>query len=202
MRADDPFLLLTTNRGYAAGEPRPFLWKDGTTASSAELLLGTVLVGLSLLGAWFVIKTWSDARALDRDPVLVQGKVSQMWVTGGKKGRTYHVLCEYDVATGSGPLTVRREVHLRETPFYQLQTDGPITVKYCRSNPANYRVEGQVPGWPFDDGRAVLFALAVLACVAVVGCINLWAWWAWRRPPRAGTPVVILYLNDRNHTML
>jgi hypothetical protein len=144
MQADSRFFLFILFRGErrnpAGGSPRTL--PDGTSVSSAELLLGLALVLLSLLGTWHVLKGRSDALALERDPVVVQGKVLGLWVTTGK-GAAHRVRYEYSAATDNGLLVQRQETNVPEKYYLRLEVGGPVPVVYCRANPAHHLLESQ-----------------------------------------------------------
>lgn len=173
------YQLFIASRRYNAGNSAPFIVKHGLIASRSELLLGLFLVGLSLIGAWYSCKCRADFLALEQDPVVVEGQVLKLWATG-RKGRTYHLLCEYPVQTDSGASIVEREVCVRQETYGQLRVGEPVVVRYCRADSANFLVEGQVSR-VFSSAGALVAALIVLGLVALLGCINLWEWWATRR---------------------
>jgi hypothetical protein len=185
MQADDRFVYFVffrVQRRNSAGRSLRFL-KDGTTVSGAELLLGLALILLSLLGTWYVLKGRSDALALERDPVSVQGTVLGLWVTTGK-GAAYHVRYSYRVGADNS-LLLRQEATLTEKQYRQLKVGGPVPVLYCRTNPANHLLQGTPPP-SFASWWVVSVALLVLVLVAAAGCINLWAWWGAREWPEKG----------------
>jgi hypothetical protein len=172
------FVFFAASR--STSESVPFIVKYGLTGSRAEFLLGSFLVGLSLLGAWYTLKCRNQFLALEQDPVAVEGTVRKLWVTGSYKSRTYHLLCEYPVQTESGDRVLERERQLPATSFSRLAVGGQVTVTYCRTDPENHVVEGQFPP-TFSTLGAVVAALVVLGILALIGCVNLWAWWATRR---------------------
>jgi hypothetical protein len=163
-------------RNSAGGSLR--ILPDGTPVSRAELLLGLTLILLALVGTWYVFKCRSDALALERDPVAVQGKVLALWVTTGK-GSHHHVRYEYSAATDNGPRVVRDEAYVPTTSYHRLEVGGPVLVVYCRTNPT-YHWLGSVPPPASANGWAAVAFLFILALLAAAGCINLWAWWAAR----------------------
>jgi hypothetical protein len=175
-------IFLHTRRTTAGGPRRRFL-SDGTPVSSAELIVGSVLVLFALLGSWYVLWCRSAALALRRDPVPVQGKVLRLWTTTAK-GAHHHVRYEYSAPTDNGPLVVRHEAILAEKDYGRLDVGGPVAVTYCRTNPANHLI-GSPPLPPYPDCGAVAVPLFILTLLAAAGCINLWAWWAARPWPGA-----------------
>jgi hypothetical protein len=177
------FVIVAARHRTAASESVPFIVKYGLTGSRAELLLGSFLVGLSLLGAWATFKCRADFLALEQDPVVVEGRVLKLWVTASKRSRTHHVLCEYSAQTETGSSVVERKEKLPEKSFSQLTVGGPIAVQYCRTDPENCLIQGQALP-TFSNAGAVVAALAILGVFALIGCINLWAWWATRRLAR------------------
>ena len=181
MPAEDRFLLFVrfraTRRNPAGGWLRRAL-NDGPPVSSAELLLGLALILFSGLGTWYVLSCRAGALALERDPVSVQGKVLDLWVTTGK-GAHHHVRYEYSAATDTGPLAFRRKTTLSEKDYRRLEVGGAVTVTYARTNPA-YHVIGGAPPPAYTNCWALAAALFILALLAAAGCINLGAWWVAR----------------------
>jgi hypothetical protein len=165
------------------GESSRALFRYLPPATRAELLFGSALLVLSLLGARWACQRRSDALALERDSLIVEGKVVQLWTTRGK-GMHYHVAYQYPASPDAGAPVLRGEDELPERDFSRLEVGGPLAVKVSRADPTNHLVHGARPR-AFSDPAALPIALGVLATLALAGLVNLGWWWTCRRR-RAG----------------
>jgi hypothetical protein len=151
-------------------------------ASRAELWGGLALIGLSMLGVAWVIKCRSDALALERDAVTVEGKVLSLWVTTGK-GSSLHVAYEYPDPLDLEARNFKGETKLDNEHFALLKVGGPVAVDVCRTSPANHQLVGQ-DRRVLASNAALVFCIGLLALPALAGVLNLWWWWVSRRMPR------------------
>lgn len=148
-----------------------------------ELWGGIFFILIAITGAAWVMKARSDALALERDPVTIDGTVVRKWVTYGK-GAGKYVAYEYTPDVESeAPRTIRGDVRVNDAYFERLKVGGPIGITACRIDPANHVVVGG-PERIFSSSGAVVVSLCVLALLALVGAVHLWWWWVCRRMPR------------------
>jgi hypothetical protein len=185
MAIDDPVPSSSGIFLVRTSEPRRGLFGLFPPATRTELWGGLAFLGLSLLGAAWVLWCRSQALALEQDSVHVEGTVVRLWTTR-PKGRTYYrVEYEYTAPSRPGTPLYRHEAEVDKGHFDQLQVGGPIDVKVCRTDPANHQVAGEAPR--VLASAVVLYAcLGLLTLLALGGIVNLWWWWIWRRrpPPR------------------
>ena len=198
MATAKPFLFFAEIRRLPAGESSRGSFKYLPPATRAELVLGSALIALSLLGVWWAFQCRSAALALERDSVIVEGKVLRLWVTRGKS-HTHHVAYDYPAAPQAGAPGLQGEDELAEKLFNRLEEGGPIAVTVCRTDPANHRVSGGRPR-AFSEAWSFPGALGVLSALALAGAINLWWWWACRRW-RRGEHLWVLDVNGGNSTI-
>jgi hypothetical protein len=177
IRSRSEFHLLATN----PPEYSHWFLRLFPPASRAELWGGLALIGLSMLGAAWVIKCRSDALSLERDAVTVEGKVLRLWVTTGK-GSGLHVAYEYPDPLELGARTFRDETKLDDEHFALLKEGGPVAVDVCRTNPANHQVVGK-DRRVLASNAALVFCIGLLALPALAGVINLWWWCVSHRKP-------------------
>ena len=157
-----------------AGNSLRGLFRFLPPASRAELLLGSMLIVLSLLGTWWTLRCRADALALERDSAIVEGHVVQLWVTHGK-GQHYWVAYEYPATLNAGAAALQGEVGMPKECFDRLKVGGPVAVKVCRTDPTNHLVLGARPRMA-SDPAVVAAAMVILALIALAGIINV-AWW-------------------------
>jgi hypothetical protein len=195
MAAEDSMPSLAHSLPSATGKPDHWLFRYFPPGGPAELWGGLVLIGVSLLGAAWVIKCRSDALALERDGVTVEGKVLRLWVTTGK-GSSFYVAYEYPVPPELEAHTFLGETRLDQEQFAKLKEGGPVAVRVCRTDPANHQVLGE-PHRVFASIAALAFCLGFLALLALAGVVNLWWWWICRGRPRPGPVFVVSVINVR-----
>jgi hypothetical protein len=151
----------TPYRGSARTAPR---------ATSAGFWCGLGLVFLSIIGAACLIKARSDAVALERDSTIVEGRVLARWVDG----RRHVIAYVYHAPNGT---VHSSEARVTPEHYAGLRVEGSISVKVCRSDPANHQVVGAFPR-VFSTRATVPFYTGVLIVLAAVGVTCLWLWWA------------------------
>jgi hypothetical protein len=174
-----PFFFYADTRQYVNFGSSRLPWLYGTRAALSHVLIGVLVMGLAVVGMFFLLKAWLDYRALEQEPVVVEGKVLRLWVTGGNKGRTYHVAYQYQLALEQGSGLVEQEAAVGGDYFALLAVDGPIRVTYCRSNPGNVRVPGD-HRW-FDNWRGIVFPSVFLVFAFCAGGAMLWDCYQARR---------------------
>src|SRR5438067_1367434 len=86
-------------------------------ATRAELLGGSALIVISLLAATWAFQCRSDALALERDAMMIDGNVVRLWVTSGNNGRHYRVAYEYPVAVDRGAPLLQGEGEIPQKDF-------------------------------------------------------------------------------------
>jgi len=180
----EAFLFFAQIRVVSAGELSRGLFRYLPPATSAEFLLGAALIVLSLLGAGWAFQRRADALALERDSIIVEGKVVKLWITHGK-GVHFRVTYQYPESGDLATLMFQGEDALPEREFHQLDVGGPLAVKVCPADPANHLIHGARPR-PFSNPAGFPIALAVLVAMALAGIINLGWWWACRRCRASG----------------
>src|SRR5438067_274073 len=148
-------------------------------ATSAEFLLGLVLLVLSVSGARWAFRCRAAALALERDAIVAEGKVVQLWTTHGR-GVRYHVAYEYPASADVATLLFQGEDEIPEKEFRRLEVGGPLAVKVCPADPANHLIHGARPR-AYSDPVGFWIVLAILVGVALAGIVNLGWWWTCRR---------------------
>jgi hypothetical protein len=161
-------------------------------ATGAELWAGLVLIALSLLGAAWVIKCRAEALALEHDSVNRVGKVMRLWKTPNHGGWYYRVEYEYAAPPELDVQIFRNATELPKEHFDRLHEGGPITVKVCRTDPANHQVVGERHR-VFSSTAVLFFNLGLLALLALGGIMNLWWWWISHRK-LGPAQVVVLHM--------
>jgi len=102
MAADAPVSHHTEIRLFATGEPPRGMYRLFPPATRTELWAGLGFLGVALLGAAWVLKCRFDALALEQDPVIVEGKVVQLWKAPNRRHWYYHVGYEYPAPPADG----------------------------------------------------------------------------------------------------
>ena len=183
MAPQEPVLFQQDVFLVARSQPRHWFARFFPPATRMELWGGIFFILIAIMGAVWVMKARSDALALERDPVTIDGTVLRKWVTHGK-GAGKYVAYEYTAATeGGAQRTFHGDARVNDTYFERLKVGGPIGIAACRTDPANHFAVGG-PGRVFSSGLAVVVSLGVLAFLALVGAVHLWWWWVCRRMPR------------------
>jgi len=190
MAPQEPVLFRRDIYLVATSQPRHWFARFFPPATRLELWGGIGFILVAVIGAVWVMKCRSDALALERDPVTIDGTVLRKWVTYGK-GAGKYVAYEYTADTESGvPRTIHGDARVNESHFERLKVGGPIGITACRTDPANHVVVGG-PGRIFSSSGAVVACLCFLAFLALVGAVNLWWWWVCRRMPRRTQVLVV-----------
>jgi hypothetical protein len=177
MAADDRVESRVEVHVFGTGEPPHGFGRFFQPATCAELWAGLSLVGLSLLGAAWVIHGRSAVLALERDPVRVDGRVVRLWVTKENNGHHYRV--EYEYAAEAGGRVFRGETQLLPAHYDMLREGGPIAMNVSRSDPANHQVIGGRPPM-FASAESMRVPLGFVGLFAAAGAVNLWWWWVSR----------------------
>jgi uncharacterized protein DUF3592 len=194
MATNDPIPSRRENHLFATSEPRVGLFRLFPPATRTELWGGLAFIVLSLLGTAWVIKCRSEALALERDAVTIDGTVVRLWVTPGRGSGVHHVAYEYRAPSEVEARTFQGETTtLSDEHFARLEEGGPIAVKVCRTDPPNHQVVGASTR-VFASTAALAFSLGVLALLTLAGVINLWWWWISHR--RSG-PAQVFILDVR-----
>jgi hypothetical protein len=189
MAPEDPILLRCEIHLVATPRPRHWFARFVPPATRAELWGGLGFLLVSVIGAIWVIKCRSDALAFERDNVTVEGTVVRKWVSVGK-GSTKYVDYQFMAdSDGEAPRTIRGETRVDAAYFARLKPGAPVSIKMCRTDPANHEVVGG-KGHVFSSTAAMLVCLGVLALLAFAGAVNLWWWWVCRRLTRR-TQIVV-----------
>jgi len=182
MAADDRAESPEHVQPLAGGAPRPDPGRWFRPATRAELWTGLALITLALLGSGWVLKGRADARALEQDPVRVEGKVVRLWVTRENNGPHCRVEYEYAIPP-AGAQVVRDETQLVKGHYDMLREGGPIVVAVCRTDPANHLViGGRPPALATAETQRV--SLGFLGLLGLCGATSVWAWWVSGRKPR------------------
>ena len=182
MATDHPIPSRSEIHLFATGESPRGLFRFFPPATRSELWGGLAFLVLSLLGAAWVLKCRFEALALQQDSVNVEGKVVRLWMTKPKNRTYYHVEYQYPAPPEGDTPLFRDKAELDEQHFIRLKEGGPITVKVCRTDPANHQVVGESPR-VFSSTAAMLFSLGLLALLALAGVLMLWWWWICRLKP-------------------
>jgi hypothetical protein len=111
MAAEEPLGFSAEIRQLPAGASLRGMFRFLPPATCAELLLGSALIVLSLLGAGWAFKCRFDALALEQDSAIVEGKVVRLWITHGK-GQHYRVAYQYPAAADAGARVLQDEAEL------------------------------------------------------------------------------------------
>jgi hypothetical protein len=193
MPADGPVPSHWEIHVFAAGEPRRGLFRLFPPATRAELWGGLALIVLSILGDAGVIKCRSQAPALERDAVTVEGRVLRLWITTGK-GSGLQVAYEYLPPTDSEARTIQGETKIDNEHFVRLKEGGSVAVRVCRTDPSNHQVLGEPPR-VLASAAAFTFTIGLLALPALAGVVNLWWWWI---SGRKSVQTQIFVLDDKN----
>ena len=176
MAADAPVSHHTEIRLFATGEPPRGMYRLFPPATRTELWAGVGFLAVALFGAAWVLKCRFDALALEQDPVIVEGKVVQLWKAPNRRRWHCYVRYEYPAPPQMGAHVFRNETELAEQHFNRLQEGGPVAVKVCRTDPANHQVVGE-GARIFSSSAALFLCLGILALLAAAGVFNLWWWW-------------------------
>jgi hypothetical protein len=183
MAPQEPVLFRRDIYLVATSRPRHWFARFFPPATRMELWGGIGFILIAIIGAVWVLKARSDALALERDPVTIDGIVVRKWVTHGK-GAGKFVAYEYTAGTeGKAPRTFHGDARVNDAYFERLNLGGSIGITACRTDPANHYAVGG-PGRVFSSVTAVVVSLCVLAFLALVGGVHLWWWWVCRRMPR------------------
>jgi hypothetical protein len=148
----------------------PRLDRPSPRQTAIRIGLIAVVVGLGL--AVFRLSSGSEARALERDGVVVQGTVMQKRIenvtrrrkVGGVERQTFH-LVRYRFKTRPGA-DLEGETAVGEAVSRNLRESGPIAVRYLEANPFVNRADAG-PGpdldrWLLSSGLLVAAGLLLL----------------------------------------
>jgi hypothetical protein len=179
MANQDLFWLCDENTPQPTGGPLGRLFERlFPPATWAELVAGMALVGISLLGGWWVLRYRADALALERDAVVFEGTVSRLWLTYGKVSH-YHVAYQSPAGPEASAPLLQGRADLSKEHFDRLAEGKPVAVQVCRSNPANHLLVGARPGLGADPADMAA-ACIILVLLLMAGMVNLW-WWTCSR---------------------
>ena len=176
MAADAPVSHHTDIHLFATREPPRGMYRLFPPATRTELWAGLGFLAVALLGAAWVLKCRSDTLALEQDPVIVEGKVVQLWKAPNRRRWHCYVRYEYPAPPQMDAHVFRNETELAELHFNRLQEGGLVAVKVCRTDPANHQVVGE-HARIFSSTAAMYLCLGLLALLATAGVFNLWWWW-------------------------
>src|SRR5262249_28449960 len=117
MAPQEPVLFRRDIYLVATGQRRHWFSRFFPPATRLELLGGSGFILVAIIGAVWVLKCRSDALALERDPVTVDGTVVRKWVTYGK-GAGKYIAYVYTAATeGEGPRTFHSDARVNDAHF-------------------------------------------------------------------------------------